>query len=41
VERQWRLGWWAGPRSIEVWPLIGNEQMAELASMPLGPLRVC
>jgi hypothetical protein len=24
VERQWRLGWWAGPRSSEVWPLIGN-----------------
>lgn len=24
VERQWRLGWWAGPRSSEVWPLTGN-----------------
>jgi hypothetical protein len=24
VERQWRLGWWAGPRSSEVWPLIGD-----------------
>ena len=24
VERQWRLGWWDGPRSSEAWPLIGN-----------------
>lgn len=24
VERQWRLGWWIGPRSSEAWPLIGN-----------------
>jgi len=24
VERQWRLGWWAGPRSSQSWPLIGG-----------------
>ena len=24
VQRQWRLGWWAGPRTSEDWPLIGN-----------------
>ena len=24
VERQWRLGWWAGPRSSQSWPLIGD-----------------
>jgi len=23
VERQWRLGWWAGPRSSQSWPSIG------------------
>lgn len=24
VERQWRLGWWAGPRSSQSWPSIGG-----------------
>jgi hypothetical protein len=24
VQRQWRLGWWGGPRTSEDWPLIGN-----------------
>jgi hypothetical protein len=24
VQRQWRLGWWAGPRTSQDWPLIGN-----------------
>lgn len=24
VQRQWRLGWWVGPRTSEDWPLIGN-----------------
>jgi hypothetical protein len=24
VERQWRLGWWVGPRSSQSWPLIGD-----------------
>lgn len=24
VEQQWRLGWWAGPRSSQSWPSIGG-----------------
>ena len=24
VQRQWRLGWWTGPRISEDWPVIGN-----------------
>jgi hypothetical protein len=24
VERQWRLGWWTGPRSSQSWPSIGG-----------------
>jgi hypothetical protein len=24
VQRQWRLGWWSGPRTSQSWPLIGN-----------------
>ena len=24
VLRQWRLGWWNGPRASQSWPLIGN-----------------
>jgi hypothetical protein len=24
VQRQWRLGWWAGPRTRQDWPLVGN-----------------
>jgi hypothetical protein len=24
VERQWHLGWWAGPRSSQSWPSIGG-----------------
>src|SRR5450755_333772 len=23
VQRQWRLGWWSGPRTAQVWPLVG------------------
>jgi hypothetical protein len=24
VQRQWRLGWWSGPRTSQSWPLIGD-----------------
>lgn len=24
VQRQWRLGWWSGPRSSQSWPLVGD-----------------
>ncbi|MGH3224236.1 MAG: hypothetical protein ACRDPY_37070 [Streptosporangiaceae bacterium] len=23
VQRQWNLGWWSGPRTAQVWPLVG------------------
>lgn len=34
VQRQWRLGWWAGPRTSEDWPLIGN--LPGIRSQDLG-----
>jgi hypothetical protein len=37
VERQWRLGWWAGPRSSEAWPLIGN--LPGISDQDLGSLQ--
>lgn len=35
VQRQWRLGWWAGPRTSEDWPLIGG--LPGIGGHELGP----
>ena len=37
VQRQWRLGWWAGPRTSEDWPLIGN--LPGIREQDLGAFR--
>jgi hypothetical protein len=35
VQRQWRLGWWSGPRTSQSWPLIGS-----LPGVPFNELGV-
>lgn len=42
VQRQWRLGWWSGPRSSQSWPLVGDfpgVSFNDLANS--GPSLVC